>query len=47
MGGAGVGGVDWGGGGSVGWMAQFAPGARTDIVCRKDGTMRKMEPQIG
>ena len=33
--------------GTVGWLAQFIPGARRDIVCRKDGTVRRAEPQIG
>ncbi|GFS11885.1 smoothened [Elysia marginata] len=33
--------------GSVGWMAQFAGDARTEIVCRKDGTARRGEPQLG
>ncbi|CAH1773640.1 unnamed protein product [Owenia fusiformis] len=33
--------------GSIGWLAQFMPGAREDIVCRADGTMRIHEPQIG
>ena len=28
-------------------MAQFIPGARRDIVCRRDGTVRTAEPQIG
>ncbi|XP_064652196.1 protein smoothened-like [Lineus longissimus] len=32
--------------GSVGWLAQFGPGARDDIVCRRDGTMRTAEPQV-
>jgi len=32
---------------NVGWMAQFIPGARRDIVCRSDGTIRAAEPQIG
>ena len=30
--------------GSIGWLAQFIPGARDDIVCRADGTMRLKEP---
>jgi len=33
--------------GTVGWLAQFIPGARRDIVCRRDGTVRRAEPQIG
>ena len=34
--------------GSVGWMAQFAgEDARREIVCRRDGTARRGEPQIG
>jgi len=33
--------------GTVGWLAQFIPGARRDIVCRRDGTVRTAEPQIG
>lgn len=32
--------------GSLGWMAQFVPGARRDIICRQDGTMRVAEPQL-
>ena len=30
---------------SVGWLAQFIPGARESIVCRKDGTLRMAEPR--
>ncbi|NXO46246.1 SMO protein, partial [Locustella ochotensis] len=30
--------------GSIGWLAQFMDGARTEIVCRADGTMRLGEP---
>nr|ALS19773.1 smoothened [Novocrania anomala] len=33
--------------GSIGWLAQFSPGARDDIVCRADGTLRMGEPKIG
>ncbi len=33
--------------GSIGWLLQFIPGLREDIVCRTDGTVRKSEPQIG
>ncbi|XP_012942595.1 smoothened homolog [Aplysia californica] len=33
--------------GSIGWMSQFAGDARRDIVCRRDGTVRKGEPQLG
>ncbi|XP_033097394.1 smoothened homolog [Anneissia japonica] len=33
--------------GSIGWLAQFSNGARDDIVCRKDGTMRQSEPSEG
>ena len=33
--------------GTVGWLAQFIPGARREIVCRHDGTVRTAEPQIG
>nr|ALS19764.1 smoothened [Terebratalia transversa] len=33
--------------GSIGWLAQFSPGARDDITCKRDGTMRRSEPQIG
>ena len=29
----------------IGWLAQFIPGAREDIVCRKDGTLRMSEPR--
>uniref|UniRef100_T1ISZ0 G-protein coupled receptors family 2 profile 2 domain-containing protein n=1 Tax=Strigamia maritima TaxID=126957 RepID=T1ISZ0_STRMM len=32
---------------NIGWMAQFTPGAREDIVCRKDGTLRLREPSSG
>lgn len=31
----------------VGWLAQFLPGAREDIVCRRDGTLRSGEPSSG
>ncbi|XP_067623011.1 protein smoothened [Eurosta solidaginis] len=31
----------------LGWMAQFTPGSREDIVCRKDGTLRHSEPTAG
>lgn len=31
----------------VGWMAQFLPGAREDITCRRDGTLRSGEPSSG
>ncbi|NXI79046.1 SMO protein, partial [Rhipidura dahli] len=30
--------------GSIGWLAQFMDGARNEIVCRTDGTMRLGEP---
>ncbi|XP_068128728.1 protein smoothened [Hyperolius riggenbachi] len=30
--------------GSIGWLAQFMDGAREEIVCRGDGTMRLGEP---
>nr|8CXO_A Chain A, Smoothened homolog, GlgA glycogen synthase chimera [synthetic construct] len=30
--------------GSIGWLAQFMDGARREIVCRADGTMRFGEP---
>ncbi|XP_044286467.1 smoothened homolog [Varanus komodoensis] len=30
--------------GSIGWLAQFMDGARREIVCRADGTMRLGEP---
>nr|XP_060632351.1 protein smoothened [Anolis sagrei ordinatus] len=30
--------------GSIGWLAQFMDGARMEIVCRADGTMRLGEP---
>ncbi|XP_075546979.1 smoothened, frizzled class receptor isoform X2 [Dermacentor variabilis] len=29
----------------VGWLAQFLPGAREDITCRRDGTLRSGEPR--
>ncbi|XP_043253743.1 protein smoothened [Colletes gigas] len=28
----------------IGWLAQFTPGSREVIVCRKDGTLRMSEP---
>lgn len=31
----------------IGWLAQFLPGGREDIVCRKDGTLRTAEPSAG
>ncbi|KAK3921765.1 Protein smoothened [Frankliniella fusca] len=31
----------------VGFLAQFLPGAREGIVCRKDGTLRMSEPSAG
>ncbi|XP_063227815.1 protein smoothened isoform X2 [Bacillus rossius redtenbacheri] len=31
----------------IGWLAQFLPGAREDIVCRKDLTLRMSEPSAG
>lgn len=31
----------------LGWLAQFTPGSREDIVCRKDGTLRHSEPSAG
>ncbi|XP_053675730.1 protein smoothened [Anopheles nili] len=31
----------------LGWLAQFTPGGREDIVCRKDGTLRTSEPSAG
>ncbi|XP_028667262.2 smoothened homolog [Erpetoichthys calabaricus] len=30
--------------GSIGWLAQFMDGARNEIVCKADGTMRLGEP---
>ncbi|XP_030830155.1 smoothened homolog [Strongylocentrotus purpuratus] len=33
--------------GSIGFLAQFSDGAREDIVCRHDGTMRLAEPSEG
>ncbi|CAG2254965.1 SMO [Mytilus edulis] len=32
---------------SIGWMAQFSGGARTDIVCKSDGTIREGGPLTG
>ena len=32
---------------AAGWLAQFSPGAREDIVCRRDGTTRHAEPGQG
>ncbi|XP_069696692.1 protein smoothened isoform X2 [Periplaneta americana] len=31
----------------IGWLAQFIPGAREGIICRKDGTLRMSEPNTG
>lgn len=31
----------------VGWLAQFTPGARRNIVCHQDGTFRQGEPRNG
>ena len=31
----------------IGWMSQYIPGARQDILCRKDGTPRVSEPSGG
>lgn len=31
----------------AGWLAQFTPGGREDIVCRRDGTQRHSEPSAG
>ncbi|CAD6999496.1 unnamed protein product [Ceratitis capitata] len=31
----------------LGWLAQFTPGSRDDITCRKDGTLRHSEPTAG
>lgn len=31
----------------IGWIAQFFPTARQDIICRKDGTARVSEPRYG
>lgn len=33
--------------GSLGWMMQFIPGMRRDIVCKEDGTVRTSEPKSG
>ncbi|XP_055381678.1 protein smoothened [Condylostylus longicornis] len=32
---------------SLGWLIQFTPGSRDDIVCKKDGTLRHSEPSAG
>ncbi|XP_059469948.1 protein smoothened [Neocloeon triangulifer] len=32
---------------NFGWLIQFIPGARSDILCRKDGTARGAEPSMG
>lgn len=29
----------------IGWIAQYIPSARQDIICRKDGTARVSEPR--
>jgi len=29
---------------TIGFLVQFFPGARENILCRKDGTSRKAEP---
>lgn len=34
--------VNW-----TGWMLQFIPGHRENIVCRRDGTLRYSEPSAG
>lgn len=31
----------------LGWLVQFLPGGREDVVCRKDGTLRTAEPSAG
>lgn len=31
----------------LGWLIQFTPGSREDIVCRRDGTLRHSEPSGG
>lgn len=31
----------------IGWMLQFIPGHRENIVCRRDGTLRYSEPSAG
>ncbi|CAH1406701.1 unnamed protein product [Nezara viridula] len=31
----------------MGWLVQFLPGGREDVVCRKDGTLRTGEPSAG
>ncbi|KAI9560873.1 hypothetical protein GHT06_011827 [Daphnia sinensis] len=31
----------------IGWIAQYIPSARQDIICRKDGTARVSEPSGG
>ncbi|XP_031627808.1 protein smoothened [Contarinia nasturtii] len=31
----------------IGWMLQFVPGHRDNIVCRRDGTLRYSEPSAG
>ncbi|CAG5134549.1 unnamed protein product [Candidula unifasciata] len=33
--------------GSIGWLSQFVGNARKDIVCRRDGTVRRGEPHLG
>ncbi|CAG7784874.1 unnamed protein product, partial [Allacma fusca] len=32
---------------TIGWMVQFLPNAKEDIVCRRDGTIRRFEPSSG
>ncbi|XP_065342940.1 protein smoothened [Cloeon dipterum] len=32
---------------NLGWLMQFLPGNRSDILCRKDGTARGFEPSMG
>ncbi|KAK6628415.1 hypothetical protein RUM43_002227 [Polyplax serrata] len=32
---------------NLGWLAQFLPKAREDIVCKKDMTLRRAEPSAG
>lgn len=31
----------------IGWLLQFYPGNRDNIICRKDGTLRHSEPSAG
>lgn len=31
---------------NMAWLAQFVPNARKDIICRRDGSLRRAEPRV-